>query len=199
MTKIKMTENEFATEVLTGIRNRAAELEARAAELAAAAYAQRIEAERVLKLARGTRDVTAQAEAAKRLVAAPSNKLANKVEAFLRARGDATFEQIVKDVDEPAGRVSTAMTKLRKAGAVYNVATDDRPRWLWVIGDNTEPAELRETIIRLIKKRAWTFADLLAATGARRGRVSGVIVDLQRTGAKIVNEGSERYARWRLK
>lgn len=172
----------------------------RAALIEEQARAERLEIDRALKLARGTGDYREQAAAA---IAQTTEQreprtLTEKIERALRAH-DMTFEQLVKDVGEPSGRVQAVMSKLRAAEKVYNIGTGDRPRWLWVIGDETEPAELRAVVMRLIRKRSWLFSELLAATGARRGRVSGVIVDLQRTGANIVNEGTERLAKWRLK
>lgn len=172
----------------------------RAAVIEEQARAERIELEQALQLARGTGDLHVQAAAAVAKVKGEEmpRTLTEKIERALRAH-DMSFEQLVKDVGEPAGRVQSVLSKLRKAGQVYNIGTGDRPRWLWVIGDDTAPEILRAVVTRLIRKRSFMFAELLAATGARRGRVSGVIVDLQRTGADIVNEGTERLAKWRLR
>ena len=70
--------------------------------------------------------------------------------------------------------------------------------WLWVIGDKTTTRELNDHVARLITYTPMTFAQLLAATGARRGRVSGALVEVQKTRSDWKNLGDERTYRWFL-
>lgn len=98
----------------------------------------------------------------------------------------------------PVGRVSPILARLRREGRVYNIGTRLDPRWQTVIGDEAPTAELRAIVVRMVRQRPWTFHELTEATGARRGRLSGVLVALQREGEPLVNLGTERRARWFL-
>lgn len=196
-------------ETLVALRDRAVETEI-------AARAERVEAERALKLARGTGDVHEKAAAAVRHArGAPAPSLAEKIEAVLRGPfAPLDLRAIAAAVQEPAGRVGAHLKKLREmpcptrsrddandARQVYNLGTADDPRWIWVVGDETTPEELHAVVKKLVSSRpsGITFAELTAATGARRGRLSGRLVQLQRDGEPIRNVGSdERTYRWFL-
>lgn len=128
---------------------------------------------------------------------APARDPAAELETALREKPRSVAE-LARAVGQPAGHVSIAMRALKKAGRVYNIGTSDAPRWTWVIGDETSQPELAAAVTALIRDRPMTFGELMAATGARRGRVSGVIVGLQRGGAGIENRGDPRRARWFL-
>lgn len=91
------------------------------------------------------------------------------------------------------------MRKLAREHKVYNIGTENHPRWCWVIGDKSSPAELNEQVYRLTSAAPLTFNQLLAATGARRGRVSGAIVHMQRDpkiAPRIENLGNGRVFVW---
>lgn len=183
---------------------------ARIQKIEADARAERLELERAIKLARGTGDVTSQANAARESVA----PLARRVENVLR--GDLapiSLVELAREVGAPAGAVQKELQRLRAtkcptrsledaadATQVYNHGTEYDPRWAWVIGDQTQTADLAAAVEKMITARAYTFAELTAATGARRGRLSGVLVRFQREGRNIVNEdGTDRQYRWRMK
>ncbi len=182
-----------------------AQLEALAAEQAS--VAERILALRA-QIARGTGDVTEDAiaaaaevrRAARPVLAVvgepqPLASLAARLEGALRS-APRSIADLALDTGAPAGRVAAAMRALKSAGRVYNLGTEERPLWFWVVGDEGVTPELRAAVETILRVRPTTFAELLEATGARRGRVSGVIVELQREGAKIENHGDGRRARW---
>lgn len=158
-------------------------------QAAAAARIDEIRAE--LQLARGTGDVT---DAARAAVAAPP-PLAERVEHALRT-GIYSLAELCQEVKSPPGPVGKVLKHARAARQVYNVGSEDRPRWTWIIGDAVETQELYAHVERLITDRPFTFAELLDATGARRGRISGAIVSFQHAGRKVMNLGSESKARW---
>lgn len=173
-------------------------IEAALAEMAAeqTAAAERIAALRAeLRLARGTADVTEAARAA--AAPAPAPPLPDRVEAALRA-GIWSLDELCHEVRAPAGPVSAALKRARTARQVYNVGAEDRPRWTWVPGDAVETQALYAHVERLISERPFEFAELLAATGARRGRVSGAIVSFQHAGRRVLNLGTTAKARWFL-
>lgn len=162
--------------------------------------------ERALRLARGTRDGLV-----------PMTDTRAKVERALRDHAPRTLREIAAATHEPAGRVADVLRKMRgercptrsrddapEARQIYNAGTPDEPRWFWVIGDETSPEDLTTAVRRLIgpgpHARAMTFSELTLATGARRGRLSGRLVQMQRDGEPLENVGdSERIYRWRLK
>jgi hypothetical protein len=67
-----------------------------------------------------------------------------------------------------------------------------------IVGDDGPTAELMETVKKLITERPMTFQDLLRETGARDNRIKGVLMRLQREGAKVVNLGTNSKALWFL-
>jgi len=165
----------------------------------------RLDVERAIKLARGTRDVTAEAAAVAR---AP---LAERVEAALRV-GPMSLVELADAVGDSGAAVQKELRRMRAARCptrstdapdarmVYNHGTEYDPRWSWVVGDQTPTAELSAAVEKMITTRPYTFAELTAATGARRGRLSGVLVKFQRDERDIVNEnGTDRQYRWKMK
>lgn len=141
--------------------------------------------------ARGTGDHTADAAAATVIA------LSSRIEERLRAAPH-TLDELVAALDVPAGRVSTTLREYKRKGKIYNVGTEDRPSWVWIVGDECEPAQLRAAVTMLLRERPFAFSELMVATGARRGRVSGVIVAMQREGKPPLYIGDEHKGRWFL-
>lgn len=155
---------------------RLAELKEAAAEL-----------EKKLEMARGTGDVTEEARVAGR-------DLPKMIEAILRQR-PRTLVELAKDIGEPAGRVSNALRPMKKL--LFNAGTADTPAWFVIPGDAASTETINNAVRALIAYRPMYFPELLAATGARQGRVSGAIVAMQRDpNGRIVNLGTTARARW---
>ncbi len=200
---------------LTAIRDRAARMEIDA-------KAERLEAERALKqLARGTRDV---AESSATPVQFPKAlPLAAKIEAMLRGPfAPLDIRALAAAVEEPVGRVVAHLKKLRStacptravdghlgcpvgdgapdAKQIYNLGAEDDPRWIWVVGDETSPEELHLMVRKLLEHKPMTFPELRAATGARRGRLSGRLVQMGRDREPLadISGGGGRKALWHL-
>lgn len=149
------------------------------------------------------------AEAAARAVLVPRARgtrddvfadLASRIEYVLRGPdAPITLVGLAKELRESAGRVGDELKKLARAGRVFNVGSDVDPRWIWIVGDDATTEDLAAAVERMIRDRPMTFGELTAATGARRGRLSGVIVQMQRDGKKLRNVGgTERSFRWFL-
>lgn len=168
--------------------------------------------ERTLRaLARGTNDdISTKAKLAVTLTD-DSIPLIKRVETALRAK-PCTPEQLAKLTGTPLPEVFHLIRRMRnmkcptrnqddadEARLIFNIGTEAEPRFIWVIGDETPTQEVRDIVETLITLKAYTFADLYAATGVRRGRLSGVLVDFQRDGRKIKNEGgTDRRYRWSM-
>lgn len=101
-------------------------------------------------------------------------------------------------LDLPVSPTLNMLRVLQREGKVVNVGSVSRPLWTWVIGDDTPTADLSTTIEQLIKIRPMSLREIMAATGARMGRVSGVLVRFQRTGRPIENRGNARHGLWFL-
>ena len=177
---------------------------ARAAKLEADARAERLALEKQIHLARGTRE---------NVPARLSTSLAERLEVILRSpEAPITLIDLAAQTNEPAERVARELRRLRatkcptrsledaaEARAVYNHGTEDLPSWRWVCGDDATTAALAAEVEHMISVRPYTFAELTLATGARRGRLSGVIVALQRAGRAVKNVGGDqRMYRWFL-
>ena len=122
--------------------------------------------------------------------------LATKVEALLRV-APMSLAELAAELETPTGKVSAALSRLKKAGRVWNVGAEDRPRWRWVIGDDCSFPELVDEVHRLLADRPMTHADLKAATGANPNRLKGAVTQLVRNGVKVVNSsGDPRKAIW---
>lgn len=146
--------------------------------------------------ARGTGDLTEQARAAQ--LAASEDTLAERIRVILESEGPASVAEIAERLREPAGRVQRAVKKLRSTDKLRNVGSPEDPRWWWSVGDGGSTDELTASISALLRHQPMTLSALMSATGARRGRISGVIVKLQRSGAPVENLGDGHVAIWSL-
>ena len=135
-------------------------------------------------LARGTREV---------VPATQPQTLAQRVERELREH-IMSLDQLVHKLEAPAGKVAAVLKEHRPQ--LHNVGTEDRARWTWKIGDATSTKELRTLVERLIEDQPLTTAELVQATGARAGRVGGAIVEIQRSGANVLDLGIGGKGRW---
>lgn len=164
------------------------ELEARLAAL----REQERELTAKLKHARGTGDHT---EIALRVGGELSLPLEQRVESMLRAH-PRSLEELTRELKEPAGRISNAMRTMRKR--LYNVGTEDAPVWFYIVGDEASAEQINAAVRSLVTFRPMRFPELLAATGARQGRVSGAIVAMQRDPkSRIANvDQNPLRARW---
>lgn len=113
-------------------------------------------------------------------------------------RESLSVQQLAKAVNEPTDKVETSLRDLRAEQKVFNVGLGERPLWTWRIGDKTDAPTLNALIRRLIAERPMTARELSDATGARMSRVNGQLVEIQRSGANIVNMGEGHRYRWFL-
>lgn len=194
-------------------RTKALELEGQkvqreGAKIVEDAQAERAKLEEALRMAgdkiRGTRDVTEQAEAVH------TARLDHRVESTLRATTTpVTLVQLAKQLREPAARVQRVLKRLREtpcptrsahtpdAKMIHNHGTADDPRWSWVLGDEVDAPTLYAAVEAMLRRRPYTFAELSAATGARRGRISGATVQFAREEAPIYTVGgNDRKYLW---
>lgn len=145
--------------------------------------------EKKLELARGTSDVAEQARAARgttQSTPAPRPTVAQAIEAALRAR-TLDLRELSIAIGAATSAVVPILNDLRRAKKVWNVGTAAAARWSWRIGE-TEPTKVvRDTVRRLITEQPMTTAELVAATGVRAARISGIMVDLQRTEPGILD------------
>lgn len=75
---------------------------------------------------------------------------------------------------------------------------DNRGKGEYHLGNEGPTSELLETIKGMLDGKAWTFRELLDATGAGDNRIKGVLMRLQREGVNVVNVGSETRALWTI-
>lgn len=120
-----------------------------------------------------------------------------KVETALR-KGSLDQQQLAREVDASAGRISEMMKALRAENIVANVGTDVHPIWTWRVGNETSTSELTETVRRLLSERPYTTRELSEVTGATYSRCGGAVVALQRDAkTRIVDLGGHGNAcRW---
>lgn len=136
------------------------------------------------KFARGSVDVTA---------AAQQVSLEARVESLL-ANGIWTLDTLARELDVSTSKTLRAMKPLRDR--LYNIGTEDRPRWTLTVGNEVDIAVLTAQVGRLLREKPMDRKELLAATGASDNRIGGALRRLQREGARVENWGSARYARW---
>lgn len=123
--------------------------------------------------------------------------IATKVEALLKV-APMSLAELAGELEEPTGKINAALSRLKKAGKVWNVGpADDRPRWRWVIGDDCSFPELVSEVHQLLSIRPMSHAELKAATGANPNRLKGAVTQLVRNGVRVVNSsGDPRRALW---
>lgn len=177
-------------------------------EIEANAHAETERLTKALQLARGTGDVTEQARAAtngqSKPLPVPTAKpeprtTAEHIEHTLRTHGILSESALARTLGLSGRKLADEMSKLARAHKVYNIGSANHPRWCWVVGDKSTPAELNAQVYRLTSASPLTFQQLEAATGARRGRVSGAIVAMQRNpkiAKRIENLGNGRVFVW---
>lgn len=166
-------------------------LQAEIAALRAAA----LETENVSSAVEDTRKERKRLARGSETTTAPEPTLPERIEVALRA-SVCTIGTLVASTGEKGEEVAKSLADLIQSGKVYRLGTEELPRYTWVIGDDTDVPTLQRHVETLISDRPMTFPELLAATKARRGRVSGAIVALQRDGQRILNLGTDRRALW---
>lgn len=148
------------------------------------------------QLARGTDDdISKQARAA----SAPEPKRETMTDAIERVlRHEAlSIVEVADRIGSPAGPVAAAMRAFKASGRVYNLGSEERPRWIWVIGDSSTPEQLYATVELLVSIKPMPHEEIVAATGARPNRVNGVLVRL-RDAERVYNLGTKNRALWFL-
>lgn len=199
---VKSTPADLDADEVAAVLEQLAAQQAQAAEQLARA-AEQIAALQT-RLARGTSDVTevARIAVARQAAEAPvpvaevarTATLLERVEAALR-REPMSLQDLCREVRAPAGPVSAARRRLK----TYNVGSEERPLWTLVIGDAVDTATAYAKVWQLIAIRPFESSELEAATGIRRGRVQGALVDAQRLGGQTINAGgTKNRRRWFL-
>ena len=129
----------------------------------------------------------------KRVARGTGSPQGTDIETFLRS-GVHTTEQVRAVVGPLA---DAELARLSRESAIHNLGTPKRPLWCWRIGDETSTKELTDYIRQLISVRPMTLAELEDATGARRNRISGQLVDLREMhGKKMQNLGTRARGLW---
>lgn len=149
---------------------------------------------KAIAIAKGTSDVAAEARAAVAEVA--EQKMPDQIRAAMLAHGPLSLVDLSKVLNQPAERVRRAAKVLRASRRLRNIGTDVSPVWWWAVGDEGETAELRESVAKLLRYRPMTLQEIVEATGARRNRISGVLVKLQVRGFPVQNLGDGQRAVW---
>lgn len=103
--------------------------------------------------------------------------------------------RLSKTLGESVDKVEALLKSLRAEGKVANVGMGDAPIWSWKIGNNTETGLLRKVVKRLISERGMYLRELVAATGAKESRVSGVLIELQRIEKIVDLSGGQGHAK----
>lgn len=164
-----------------------------ATNIEAEAKAERERLERMLASVKGTRpDVSKQARAA--IVQAPRS-LPEQAEAVLRQHVVMTEAQIAKALGITPGATQRLCGTLAREHKLYNLSTEEHPRWTWRIGEQATPSELTAHVLALISAAPLTLRQLEAATNAPRNRVNGSLIQIQRDPAlrrRLVNLGNAR-------
>jgi hypothetical protein len=205
--------NKQAVKSKSETRRRLEQAAARLAGVEGEARDERLRIEQRLRDAgervKGTRDVGVEA---RRVTALAGGSLAVRIEVALRASEQPmSLVELAQAIGEPAARVHAALRRLRDAPCptrseehapdarcVHNHALPgEDPRWSWVVGDEVDTQALYAEIERMLRRRPYTFAELTAATGARRGRISGATVEFARGNTPIwTASDSERRYQW---
>lgn len=148
-------------------------------------------AEQAVRIARGTQNVSEAAA-----FAVLSVDLTGRIEAALKVAGPANALTLARDLRAPSAHVATSLRALRRKGAITNIGTNTDPLWCWRVGDETETSDVMRAVDGILRVKAMSLQELIAATGVRRNRLSGVLVRLQRDGVPMKNLGDGRRAVW---
>lgn len=92
-------------------------------------------------------------------------------------------------------KVKAQLQELRTQRKVFNIGFDDDQRWVWRVGDDVDGPVLRAAIKHLIAVRPMTLRDLVNATGTRREKVSGHMIEIQRAHDVIDLSGGDTHAK----
>ena len=123
----------------------------------------------------------------------PPPELVAEIERLTRRR-PTTVREIAEEVRLSPARVSAACRALARAGRLVWVEgfAEIESGWYWKVGDNapTTP-DLRTAVENLLKWGPMTHKDLVDATGARPGRVQGLLVEWLSKG-RLLRHGEAR-------
>ncbi len=104
------------------------------------------------------------------------------------------IQKLVTVVQGLHKKIDDLEVKIRARGT-----QDIRKKSPLFVGDEGPTSELKAVVKQAISVRGMTLQELSDVTGARRNRISGVLVKLQLDGEKVVNEGDGYRAIWRIK
>jgi hypothetical protein len=163
--------------------------------------------EEKIAFARGTGDVGEQARAARAApeptpaAPAPRQTLAQMVETALRAR-TMDLRELAAAVGSTTNAVAPIINEMRRTKKVWNIGSATSARWTWRLGETAPTHAIRDMVKRLISEQPMTTADLVAATGVRAARISGIMVAIQRTETGILDLAGDitkhHHKRWFL-
>lgn len=131
-----------------------------------------------------------------------------QVELACRARPQ-TIDRLVRKLEITPSQAESALRVLRLSDVeVLNIGTSDRSVWWIRPGDDAPAGKLLDAVMALIAWRPLTMPELMDLTGARRNRLSGVIVRIKERMVdvripegerpNIQNLGTPGRARWFL-
>lgn len=133
-----------------------------------------------------TIDVTAEVHRMREEFARMERRAAELERTLARGTGDHTeaARAAAAAVKVPSAAERAARERARASTTAYHV------------GDEGPTPELKDVVERAIAERPRTTAELVEITGARRNRISGVIVKLQVAGVPVRNLGNGQHALW---
>jgi hypothetical protein len=103
---------------------------------------------------------------------------------------------IAERVNEPAGRVIDVLRVLRAENRIYNMGTEDAPKWTLRVGRGVTTQELRAVVGRLISERPMSADELAEATGATTQRVTMAVTAIRMGGAHVLCTETQDVLRW---
>ncbi|MGN6108751.1 MAG: hypothetical protein ACTHU0_26840 [Kofleriaceae bacterium] len=108
-----------------------------------------------------------------------------------------TTTQMARVLSIRSWMLEDELKALRDEQKIYNVGWEDVPIWTWKVGNDTDTKTLHKVVRRLIAERPMHVRDLVRATGASERRVSGVLIELQRS-TNVIDVGHNRSRRYFL-
>jgi hypothetical protein len=116
---------------------------------------------------------------------------------FLQSQEPMSEQQLAKAFQAPEDEINQLARALETEDKIVNLGPEKEPRWAWKPGKGASPEDLTECVVKLITARPMTWRELMHATGASHGRLSGALTRAKEEfGAFNLRPDTPRRAVW---
>lgn len=115
-----------------------------------------------------------------------------RIEAALREHPYSPEILAADKLNVPLGILAPILRELRSKDLIWNINTNELPMYIWKIGKDATPPEIRAAIVKLIQRTPCQVETLFWATGVHRDKIQAQLQILKKRGYPIKNMGTPK-------